>query len=113
MTDNTHDMYRERQYLTGFSADQLYDEDSYSTSENYNHRFDMRLEYNMDDKRSLIISPRMSFQNQNNFSDVLGITFRSEEHTSELQSRGHLVCRLLLETKQITSHPVLLIYYKS
>src|SRR5690625_6910767 len=25
---------------------------------------------------------------------------RSEEHTSELQSRGHLVCRLLLENKQ-------------
>src|SRR5690625_5451921 len=24
---------------------------------------------------------------------------RSEEHTSELQSRGHLVCRLLLEQK--------------
>src|SRR5690625_6540101 len=27
---------------------------------------------------------------------------RSEEHTSELQSRGHLVCRLLLEKKKIT-----------
>src|SRR5690625_7078347 len=26
-------------------------------------------------------------------------TARSEEHTSELQSRGHLVCRLLLEKK--------------
>src|SRR5437870_7677678 len=26
---------------------------------------------------------------------------RSEEHTSELQSRGHLVCRLLLENKKI------------
>src|SRR2546429_5749233 len=26
--------------------------------------------------------------------------FRSEEHTSELQSRLHLVCRLLLETKK-------------
>src|SRR5690625_6670793 len=26
-------------------------------------------------------------------------TGRSEEHTSELQSRGHLVCRLLLEKK--------------
>src|SRR5437870_8103508 len=26
-------------------------------------------------------------------------TRRSEEHTSELQSRGHLVCRLLLEKK--------------
>src|SRR5690625_6782022 len=29
-----------------------------------------------------------------NFAD------RSEEHTSELQSRGHLVCRLLLEKKK-------------
>src|SRR5207253_6779444 len=28
-----------------------------------------------------------------------GVT-RSEEHTSELQSRGHLVCRLLLEKKK-------------
>src|SRR5690625_6636126 len=28
---------------------------------------------------------------------------RSEEHTSELQSRGHLVCRLLLEKKKTTS----------
>src|SRR5690625_6642997 len=26
---------------------------------------------------------------------------RSEEHTSELQSRGHLVCRLLLEKNKI------------
>src|SRR5690625_6213813 len=28
---------------------------------------------------------------------------RSEEHTSELQSRGHLVCRLLLEKKKQTN----------
>src|SRR5215208_8188544 len=29
---------------------------------------------------------------------------RSEEHTSELQSRGHLVCRLLLEKKKNKKH---------
>src|SRR5437870_10887122 len=29
---------------------------------------------------------------------------RSEEHTSELQSRGHLVCRLLLEKKKKNIH---------
>src|SRR5437870_7359856 len=29
---------------------------------------------------------------------------RSEEHTSELQSRGHLVCRLLLEKKNHKLH---------
>src|SRR3712207_7686471 len=28
--------------------------------------------------------------------------FRSEEHTSELQSRQYLVCRLLLEQKKLT-----------
>src|SRR5690625_6424083 len=32
-------------------------------------------------------------------------TVRSEEHTSELQSRGHLVCRLLLEKKKINKPP--------
>src|SRR5690625_4612588 len=34
------------------------------------------------------------------FSAVAGTVGRSEEHTSELQSRGHLVCRLLLEKKK-------------
>src|SRR5947209_16579858 len=43
------------------------------------------------------------------FSDVLAVvrrhlwgnfSFRSEEHTSELQSRQYLVCRLLLEKKK-------------
>src|SRR5690625_6078801 len=34
-----------------------------------------------------------------NTQDYKVITPRSEEHTSELQSRGHLVCRLLLEKK--------------
>src|SRR5690625_6090784 len=33
-----------------------------------------------------------------NIVSIAGL--RSEEHTSELQSRGHLVCRLLLEKKK-------------
>src|SRR5690625_6975216 len=35
---------------------------------------------------------------------VEALANRSEEHTSELQSRGHLVCRLLLEKKKKTDH---------
>src|SRR2546422_2530145 len=31
---------------------------------------------------------------------------RSEEHTSELQSRLHLVCRLLLEKKKTSRNPI-------
>src|SRR5690625_6629314 len=34
-------------------------------------------------------------------SFVMPAALRSEEHTSELQSRGHLVCRLLLEKKKL------------
>src|SRR5690625_6208119 len=34
------------------------------------------------------------------------IVLRSEEHTSELQSRGHLVCRLLLEKKNTEENQV-------
>src|SRR5690625_5618454 len=39
--------------------------------------------------------------------DIDTAPLRSEEHTSELQSRGHLVCRLLLEKKKqrIRSEP--------
>src|SRR5690625_3736949 len=44
------------------------------------------------------IKRRVTRDGQNNY--YLNGTKRSEEHTSELQSRGHLVCRLLLEKKK-------------
>src|SRR3712207_8182536 len=37
---------------------------------------------------------------QPNLADEMGVLQRSEEHTSELQSRQYLVCRLLLEKKK-------------
>src|SRR5690554_7566961 len=35
---------------------------------------------------------------------IINLPARSEEHTSELQSRPHLVCRLLLEKKKKTKN---------
>src|SRR5690554_7387696 len=40
------------------------------------------------------------FQSDRNTEELLANIRRSEEHTSELQSRPHLVCRLLLEKKK-------------
>src|SRR2546422_4784568 len=37
--------------------------------------------------------------------ELLAASSRSEEHTSELQSRLHLVCRLLLEKKKKENRP--------
>src|SRR5690625_5309643 len=42
--------------------------------------------------------------NRTSSSPTENATTRSEEHTSELQSRGHLVCRLLLEKKKEKAH---------
>src|SRR5207253_10457040 len=53
------------------------------------------------DRREAVLVDRRSVACSR--SDLL--SERSEEHTSELQSRGHLVCRLLLEKKkQKVSH---------
>src|SRR5690625_6086482 len=49
----------------------------------------------------LFASERM--QERDDVADFFLVQFRSEEHTSELQSRGHLVCRLLLEKKHLIS----------
>src|SRR3989442_4735038 len=40
----------------------------------------------------------------NNVGGSRNAKIRSEEHTSELQSRPHLVCRLLLEKKKSKDH---------
>src|SRR5439155_23226430 len=45
-----------------------------------------------------LVFPRVASKPAGDVQRVL--TQRSEEHTSELQSRGHLVCRLLLEKKK-------------
>src|SRR3712207_8771484 len=39
-----------------------------------------------------------------------GRSLRSEEHTSELQSRQYLVCRLLLEKKKLVSKDVVAVH---
>src|SRR2546422_8413767 len=51
---------------------------------------------------STLYSSRIPLSASSNaiFSAVCPPTVRSEEHTSELQSRLHLVCRLLLEKKK-------------
>src|SRR3712207_118840 len=52
------------------------------------------LTHYLHDKRLLLVL--------DNFEQVLPAAARSEEHTSELQSRQYLVCRLLLEKKKHT-----------
>src|SRR5690625_5860858 len=50
----------------------------------------------------LVLNRKIVFLGKSDYftgKGIKGRLTRSEEHTSELQSRGHLVCRLLLEKK--------------
>src|SRR5690625_6280680 len=62
-----------------------------------------RAENNLNKTLDQNYDPGISFEDTG--IDYLCIDERSEEHTSELQSRGHLVCRLLLEKKKLTNLP--------
>src|SRR5690625_6983073 len=51
-------------------------------------------------KTGVIDITSFSERTDSEFVEYVNEMERSEEHTSELQSRGHLVCRLLLEKKK-------------
>src|SRR5687768_17724695 len=58
---------------------------------------------------SLEIHPLVAGVSMSKLVDRVGL--RSEEHTSELQSRLHLVCRLLLEKKKKKKRKFIREYY--
>src|SRR5690625_7378238 len=62
----------------------------------YKHSFPTRRSSDLGDDRGGHRAAASSSRARRSRSGALDMTVRSEEHTSELQSRGHLVCRLLL-----------------
>src|SRR2546422_7507758 len=54
--------------------------------------------------RTMSLSPEIAVRprrrSTSEYNSPVSLLIRSEEHTSELQSRLHLVCRLLLEKKK-------------
>lgn len=57
------------------------DQYSSSTSKNYNHRLNLRLEYKIDSSNTLIISPSLNFQNNRSVSNSMSATYRGENDT--------------------------------
>lgn len=72
-TDNLSQLSRSY-FLTETSA-QLYDETNETSNENANNRISMRLEYTIDSMNSIIITPRISFQNNLAASLLAGSNF--------------------------------------
>src|SRR2546422_3700534 len=72
------------------------------TAARYNAKFGIRGEADLVSNRGVLygaVKPRGPFSGTGQHVEKMKVG-RSEEHTSELQSRLHLVCRLLLEKKK-------------
>jgi hypothetical protein len=72
-TDNRNNQSLRRQYVASQDSVALYNEQSNSESKNYNHRIDSRIEYTIDSANSLIVQPRLYFQNNNTSSSLTGV----------------------------------------
>lgn len=77
-TQNTLRQITNRQTVINDSTTQNYQENVLNSSENFNHRANARIEADLNDKNSLIISPTISFQNSKNFSDRDAFTSANE-----------------------------------
>jgi hypothetical protein len=67
-----------RQYIAGETFGQLYEESELSDRNNLNHRFNVRLEYQIDSSNSLFFRPRLTLQRNNGSSTTLGRTLLND-----------------------------------
>lgn len=76
-TSNSNDQVSGREtFLEGGS--QFYDESQESNTDNWNHRLDMRVNYDIDDNNKIILTPRFSYQHNEGEDYTIGAT-RDEE----------------------------------
>lgn len=74
VSNNDNNSVLSRNFFTQDESSQFYNEDNISGTDNYNHRFNGRLEYNIDSSNSLIIRPRLNLQSNSSVSSVDGST---------------------------------------
>jgi hypothetical protein len=93
------------EYFIKDTANQFYDETALSSTSNYNHRFNLRMEYKIDSSNSIIFTPSLSFQKNDNerivngtryysLSDLVSKTrYNSDANTSGFNTNNNLLFR--------------------
>ena len=67
-----------RQYLLSADSSQYYNENSVTNSVNFNHRFNIRLQYNIDSNNSILFIPSISLQANHSANTLFGENFYSD-----------------------------------
>ena len=76
-TTNTLQQVTNRETVVNEDIRQFYQENLINTVDNYNHRANARIEADLNDKNSIILTPNLSFQTNKTFSDRDALTLAS------------------------------------
>lgn len=100
-SENLTQQRTEREYFESVLSGMTYDEYQEKTMENWNHRFNMKLDYRISDRISLQFRPTLSFQNNDNVSVLDGQNMISgqtdtETHTNTNVVLMHIILALIL-----------------
>lgn len=73
-TNNKNNTLLNREYFIAADSSQFYREENSTDRDNFNHRFDLKVDYEIDSFNSVTVRPRLSLQNSSNESWVDGRT---------------------------------------
>lgn len=85
-SDNLTRQQTEREYFESVLPGMTYSEFQESNMENWNHRFNMKLDYQLTDRSSLQIRPTLSFQNNNSLGLLQGQNLQEGATAGEIQT---------------------------
>ncbi len=81
-TKNTSVSNTDRTFITGSDQQLKYLEDNISSSENYNHRFNLKFDYKIDTFNNITFQPRVSFQNNKGLASIIGVNTQNGTNIS-------------------------------
>lgn len=85
-TDNNSGTITNRDYFGSSSGTQKYFEDNQANSKNTNHRFNLRLDYQIDSLNSILIRPRVTIQQNDGESKILGNTTSGVSNLNSIEN---------------------------
>jgi hypothetical protein len=104
-SDNLNESFLVRNFIDSEEVSEVYRENSTTNSENLNHKFNARLELELDSMNSIIFRPRLSFQGNNGTSMTDGeTTFGEEIASNSLNSFASDLQALSFESELLWRH---------
>ena len=88
-SDNLTQQLTDREYFESVLPGMTYSEYQESQMENWNHRFNLKLDYQISDRTSLQIRPSLSFQNNDSYSLLQGKNLLDGTAESETETKSN------------------------